>query len=185
MGDRELLEKVARDLEDLDGTAEEVAALREIAARVDQPPKIEVVEQMSAMKTAGAAPDGWSWTDLNDSKAFTGYYSGIKAQRGEPIIEQDGHCLLLRQGEVSYSDRQIPIYERLSSLEGLDVIVVNGFLGARRNIIPFIGGEMLGVRDPGELSATVRSWLEQAHANPIPGWERKQKRTPPMDKLPL
>lgn len=145
-------------------------------------PKTEIVEQRTAMKTAGAAPDGWSWTDLHN---FHGYYSGVRAQRGEPILEQDGNNLLLRQGEVSFEPRQVPIYERLSLLEGVSVIVVFGFLGARKSFVTFYEGKQSALRPADELEGAVLKWLQRAHAHPIEGWERKVARQPRSAQMEL
>jgi uncharacterized protein YfiM (DUF2279 family) len=151
--------------------SQDVERLRAIATRL--PEKVQVVEQATAMKTMGAAPDGWSWDDLNH--IFTGYYGGIKLQRGEPMLEQDGHILMFRQGEVSFTPRQIPIYTRLSMLEGASVLVVNGFKGERQWWTSFEGGKSGPMLRPIDtLGQFVKRWLKEAHANPIEGWKREQ-----------
>lgn len=92
---------------------DDIATLRAATAVLRTPDRVEVVEQQTLVRKSPTAPDGWSWQDIGP---FTGYYSGIRLQKGEPIIEQDGHHLQIRQAEVSFSQRQQPIYEQLSSL---------------------------------------------------------------------
>lgn len=188
MTDQEFLQELASDLEDIEWI-EQAVRLRGIASQNgSQPQEVLVVEQRTAMKTAGAAPDGWQWDDLNPpkSKLFTGNFWGIRLQSGEPILEQNGNFLLFRQGHVSYTDRQDPIYSLLSSLPGVTVLVVFGFMGARDGLMLFRDGEMGPLRPAGELEETVRTWLRWAHENPQPGHKRKQpKRPPPPDQLPL
>lgn len=186
--DREWLEALARDLEENAGSIEEDATLaaerlREIARSVGVK-RVETVEQTTAMKTTGAAPDGWSWDDLN--RIFTGYYGGIRLQRGEPMLEQDGHVLMFRQGEVSFTDRQVSIYCRVSSLEGVTVVVVNGFKGDRQWWTSFNNGKQdAPLREMDTLKPYIVAWLKNAHAHPIEGWARKITREAQMPKLPL
>lgn len=187
------LTALAEDLAADDAPDEVVAGLREVAKSVAEgAPEIQVVEQRTALKTGGA-PDGWSWSDVK----LTGYYSGIRLQRGEPIIEQDGHLLILRQGEVSFSERQVPIYKLLSGCmyqqdgtgplrHNVTVFVVQGFQGERTAIHPFRMGEQLpSIWLTGEnaLTEAILAWLKEAHDSPV--IRREVKRTPPMERLPL
>lgn len=110
--DREFLLQVARHLDVVemrgydDFPPNSGERLRKIAEKIANP-TVEVVEQGTLMRKGPGAPDGWSWDDIGP---FTGYYSGVRLQKGEPVVEQDGHLLFVRQGEVSFAERQIDIY---------------------------------------------------------------------------
>lgn len=182
---------------------DDIATLRSATATLRTPDRVEVVEQQSFVKKSPTAPDGWSWQDIGP---FTGYYSGIRLQKGEPVVEQDGHHLFIRQGEVSFSQRQQPIYSQMSQLmlpvsslapddfengaEGkpptnffaaVDVLVVHGFQGAREAMTWFRYGKQLPTRVVGgaeEITASILDWLKWAHAHPI--IPRKQPERPPQ-----
>lgn len=116
--DREFVLQVARHLDAVEAKGYDDFApdsgerLRRIAERIVNP-TVEVVEQGTLMRKGPGAPDGWSWDDIGP---FTGYYSGVRLQKGEPVVEQDGHLLFVRQGEVSFAERQIDIYTKLSQV---------------------------------------------------------------------
>lgn len=189
--DREFLEGLAvqAETEFMDG---DVLArrLRAIAAKLANP-EVQVVEQQSFVRKSPTAPDGWSWSDIGP---FTGYYSGIRLQKGEPWIEQDGHTLFIRQAEVSFSQRQQPIYAQASRLclpyltmavddgpggaqkaettfrNAASVLVVHGFQGAREAMTWFREGRQLPTRVIGgaeEITASITKWLQESHAHPI------------------
>lgn len=181
--DRRFLEGLA-GMAGVDGDEDGARRLLEIAARIENPP-VEVVEQRTFGKVAGA-PDGWSWQDIGP---FHGYFSGIRLQRGEPVVEQDGHLLYIRQGEVSFQERQRPIYE-LQSRCGIQdergmfrpnstVFVVHGFLGDRTGLTRFWRGKMLATEftDAEGITAAVYAWLRDSHKEPIV--RRKRPPRPP------
>lgn len=153
---------------------------------------VEVVEQGTLVRSI-RVPDGWSWDDLGP---FTGYWSGIRLQRGEPIVEQDGHTLLIRQAETSFEERQRDIYSKLSNSYLADangvfhnatsVMVVHGFQGARQGYTWFEKGEQrptVWLPGPQVLHDVIVGWLERSHKNPI--IPRKVVRKRPPEKLPL
>lgn len=147
--------------------------------RQEQP---EIVEQGVLMPKAPSIPDGWSWDDIGP---FTGALSGIRLQKGEPIVEQRGHRLYVRLGEF-YSDRQVPIYRDTSLVPGQAVLVVLGLKGVREGFIPFVDGEQLGpfFGDAKDITAWITDWLYQAIRNPLPSSTvRSRRKAEP--KLPL
>src|SRR6185369_15611041 len=108
------------------------------------------------VKMAPAVPDGWSWDDIyvDAIKSFGvgGWLSGVTMQKGEPILEQDGHVLLVRQLETSLTERQVTIYQKMSRMllerpadgefvPAVTVLVVHGFKGARQGYTAFEDGQ--------------------------------------------
>jgi hypothetical protein len=181
-------EKLAHELEriaqtvDLDVAEDTFETLMEAAAELRKPSEVEVVEQ----GVLNRAPDGWSWTDIGEMKngGFTGFFTGVRLTKGEPIPEQAGHYLVLRQGETALS----PIHERhyrLLSLaaipgddgklhgpedEAVSVMVVHGFQGARVGYTLFRAGEIektIWTGGSAGITSAIRGWLERSHANPI------------------
>lgn len=163
------------EMADADNNEGEATHLRKIAGQLKNP-EVEIVEQQS-MTATSRVPDGWSWTDIGP---FTGYYSGIRLQKGEPFVEQDGHLLFIRQGETSFTERQRDIYEKSSRLflKGDDdlfhsaatVLVIHGFQGDRSAFTVFRDGEQRRtefVEDVRQITDWVANWLKEAHEHPI------------------
>lgn len=120
----------------------EATAFRE-AAKLIENAEIEVVEQGILFPKSPTIPDGASWSDIGE---FKGYFSGIRPTKGEPIIEQRGHLIMMRQAELSFTPRHGPIYELASSARTPDggtvaVAVVFGFRGERSGIVWFRNGD--------------------------------------------
>lgn len=154
--------------------------IEKIAGRIKNPP-VEVVEQTTLGRKSPAIPDGWSWTDIGP---FTGKFSGIRLQKGEPVVEQKGHLLLIRLGD-NLTQRQLPIYERASALLGVTVLVVYGGHGARRGLLPFVDGKQMGLRTvegPEEVTGWIVRWLETAWSNPLAEVPKPQ-RPPRQERL--
>lgn len=191
LDDRRTLERFALRFR-TNGDDDAADELEEIAERIENP-AVEVVEQTILGRKSPAAPDGWSWDDIGP---FTGYWSGIRLQRGEPILEQDGHVLLLRQGETSFSPRQVPIYEGASAAlrrgedgeihdEAVTVLVVHGYKGDRRGYTVFAGGRQLPtvVASGSEaILGFVLGWLKRSHENPIMA-RKLPERLPRQERL--
>jgi hypothetical protein len=141
------------------------------------------MEQGKLVKTV-RAPDGWSWDDIyidaNKSFGVGGWLSGVTMQRGEPILEQDGHTLLVRQAETSFTDRQRTIYRKLSSMTlaheetgeeipAVEVLVVFGFRGFRSGYVSFRNGVERTVLEPGPepVREYVVDWFDRSRRNKI------------------
>jgi hypothetical protein len=142
------------------------------------------MEQQGELVKTVRAPDGWSWDDIyidaNKSFGVGGWLSGVTMQRGEPILEQDGHTLLVRQGETSFEPRQRVIYLKLSrmtlaheetgeEIPSVEVLVVHGFKGARAGYTSFREGVEQLVLDPGPepVREYVVDWFDRSRRNKI------------------
>lgn len=169
------LDRLAGNGEVVELGPKEIKILHDAAQALRDRP-IEVVEQGTLMRSM-RVPDGWSWDDIPQ---FTGNWWGIRLQRGEPIVEQDGHTLLIRQGETSFEQRQQDIYAKLSNGYLADangvfhnastVMVVHGFQGARQGYTMFVKGEQhptVWLPGPQVLHDVIVGWLEEAHKHPI------------------
>ena len=137
------------------------------------------------MKMAPAVPDGWSWDDiyLDAIKSFGvgGWLSGVTMQKGEPILEQDGHVLLVRQLETSLTDRQVTIYEKMSRMTlrrpvdgelvpAITVLVVHGFKGMRQGYTAFVDGEQRASvleGGPEPIREFIVDWFDRSRKNKI------------------
>jgi hypothetical protein len=130
------------------------------------------------------APDGWSWDDVYVDRVKTygvgGDVSGATMQRGEPILEQNGHTLLVRQGETSFEPRQRTIYEKLSrmtlaheetgeDIPAIEVLVVHGFKGQRFGYTAFRDGVEHTVLEggPEPIREYVLDWFDRSRKNKI------------------
>lgn len=178
--------RIANGLFELAGLLSEDAAptasrlLAEAAAAVVEPLEVRVVEQ-STLTGTERVPDGWSWTDIGDPRlgGFTGNYSGVRLQKGEPILEQAGHFLFVRHAETSYTARQESMFRNLTELRYVDesgkavaaitVLVVYGFRGLREGFTVFEPGRepRTEIGDDRAVTSWVKGWLDRANANPI------------------
>jgi hypothetical protein len=140
------------------------------------------MEQQRELVKTVRAPDGWDdiYIDANKSFGVGGWLSGVTMQRGEPILEQDGHTLLVRQGETSFELRQRVIYLKMSrmtlaqeetgvEIPAVEVLVVHGFKGNRAGYTWFREGEERTVLDPGPepVREFVVDWFDRARRNKI------------------
>lgn len=188
MSEREagLVRRMANSLANEDMIeVEDYREAQALAARLakDEP---QVVEQLGMVAKSPAIPDGWSWDDIGGFGKFTGNFSGIALQKGEPILEQEGHRLFVRLGEF-YTERQVPIFRDTSMVPGQTVLVVMGLKGKREGYVVFENGEQQGpvfVDSPKEITAWIIDWLKRAVADPLPS-STEQHRRKPAPKLPL
>ena len=58
------------------------------------------VEQGVLMPKSTTSPDGGSFDDVNQVGRFTGNWWGLRIRRGEPMVFQRGHVLLIRQWDL-------------------------------------------------------------------------------------
>lgn len=163
--DRIFLERIA-DASEANGNPIEAGELRAISKRIENP-QIETVEQGVLFRKSPTIPDGASWADVGE---FTGYYSGIRLQKGEPFVELRGHLVFLRQAELSFTPRQVPIYELASALRSpaggtVAIAVVFGFNGERSGLVWFRDGKqgplepLSGADDLKEALETQLKWM--------------------------
>ncbi len=166
-------EVVGRALEMLEEFGCEAIAreLRKVQRRLatNEP---QVVEVAPLFPKAATIPDGWAWDDVNDSGLFVGDLWGVRLRRGEPILLQRGHVLLVRQGDL-FDERDRGYYRRISRAAGQTVLVVFGARGKREGYIIFDGGReqpLVVVDSPGEIAEWVVGWIRRAQKNPMADW---------------
>lgn len=175
----------------VDGEVDRADELEAIAGRIENP-EVEVVEQTTLGRKSPGAPDGWSWSDI-PTKPWTGKFSGIRLTKGEPFIEQQGHTLLVRQGETSLPPRYVGIYEQITRagvvkdsifIPTVHVLVVFGFQGARRGFVTFSDGKQGPWREGDAQAITdyITSWLHWTWENIVVPREQP-KRGPRQPRL--